>query len=56
MTIPEKTPIITEPSEAFLNPRQVIDYRSEREDCLEWLLAFGQKPDKAQGYAASVLV
>ena len=51
MTIPEKTPIVTEPSEAFLNPRQVIDYRSEREDCLEWLLAFGKKPDKAEGYA-----
>jgi len=55
MTIPEKTPIVTEPSEAFLNPRQVIDYRAEREDCLEWLLAFGKTPDKAEGYATTTV-
>ena len=51
MTVPDDIPIVTEPSETFLHPRQVIDYRSEREDCLEWLLAFGKDPDKAEGYA-----
>ena len=51
MTVPDDIPIVTEPSETFLHPRQVIDYQSEREDCLEWLLAFGKDPDKAEGYA-----
>ena len=31
-------PVVTENSESFLNHRQLLDYRSEREDCLQWLL------------------
>lgn len=38
-----------------MNPRQIIDYRAEREDCLERLLAFGKTPDKAEGYATTTV-
>lgn len=44
-------PVVTENSESFLNHRQLLDYRSEREDCLQWLLTYGKEPDKAEGYA-----
>jgi site-specific recombinase XerD len=44
-------PVVTETSESFLNHRQLLDYRSEREDCLQWLLTYGKEPDKAEGYA-----
>jgi site-specific recombinase XerD len=47
----EDLPVVTEPSESYLNQRQLLDYRSEREDCLEWLLTFGKNPDRAEGYA-----
>ena len=47
----EEYPVVTEPSEAYLNQRQLVDYRSERENCLEWLLTFGKNPDRAEGYA-----
>ena len=43
--------IVPEPSEKLLNERQRIDYRTEREQCLEWLLTFGKDPDSADGYA-----
>jgi site-specific recombinase XerD len=43
--------IVPEPSAEILNQRQIVDYRSQREDCLEWLLTFGKNPDKAEGYA-----
>lgn len=29
----------------------MIDYRAEREQCLEWLLTFGIDPESAEGYA-----
>ena len=29
----------------------MIDYRTEREQCLDWLLTFGKNPDRAEGYA-----
>jgi len=35
-------PVVTEGSESYLNQRQLLDYRSEREECLEWLLVFGR--------------
>ena len=41
-------PAVTEPSEEFLNQRQLLDYRSEREECLQWLLAYGKNPEKAE--------
>jgi site-specific recombinase XerD len=44
-------PIVPEPSAEILNKRQIVDYRSQREDCLEWLLTFGKNPAEADGYA-----
>ncbi|PSQ17288.1 integrase [Halobacteriales archaeon QS_8_69_26] len=43
--------VVTEPSEERLNERQLVDYRAQREDCLEWLLTFGKDPETADGYA-----
>jgi hypothetical protein len=43
--------LVPEPSAEVLNERQQIDYRSQREQCLEWLRAFGKDPKKADGYA-----
>lgn len=43
--------VVPEPSAELLNERQQIDYRQHREQCLEWLLAFGKNPEKAEGYA-----
>lgn len=47
----EDISIVTEPSKEHLNKRQKVDYRNQRENCLEWLLHFGKNPDKADGYA-----
>ena len=47
----DQYPVITHPAEAYLNPRQRQDYRSERESCLHWLLTRGKKPAEAVGYA-----
>lgn len=47
----EDITVVTEPSEELLNERQIIDYRAQREQCLEWLLTFGKKPQRAVGYA-----
>lgn len=47
----EKIPLLTEPAEDCLNPRQQLDYQTEREDCLSWLLAVGKTPNKGEGYA-----
>ncbi|PSP24576.1 integrase, partial [Halobacteriales archaeon QH_10_65_19] len=46
----EEYPVVTENSESYLNQRQLLDYRSERENCLRWLLTYGKEPDKAEGY------
>lgn len=43
--------IVPEPSEKILNERQLVDYRTEREQCLEWLLTFGKDPSSGDGYA-----
>lgn len=51
----DELPVVTDASEEYLNPRQRLDYRAEREACLEWLLTFGKKPDEAIGYALSTL-
>ncbi len=55
MTDLEGLTIIPEPSKEVLNKRQLVDYRSQREDCLEWLLALGKKPEEAEGYAFSTV-
>lgn len=43
--------VVPEPSEAYLNERQLVDYRTQREQCLNWLLTFGKDPARATGYA-----
>ena len=51
----EELPVVAETSTEYLNPRQQLDYRNEREACLEWLLTFGKRPDQAGGYALGTL-
>jgi len=55
MTDLEDIRIIPEPTAARLNPRQQEDYRSEREDCLTWLLNVGKTPKKGIGYAKGTI-
>lgn len=47
--------LVPNPSKKSLNKRQLIDYRTEREACLEWLLTFGKDPGKAEGYATATV-
>ncbi|AUX09830.1 integrase/recombinase XerD [Halalkaliarchaeum desulfuricum] len=47
--------VITEPVRNQLTDRQLLDYRTEREDCLDWLLTFGKNPEKAEGYAVTTV-
>lgn len=51
MTVPDEITLVTEPAGEYLNQKQLVDYRSEREECLSWLLTFGKDPKKAEGYA-----
>jgi intein/homing endonuclease len=51
----DEFPVVTEVSESYLNQRQLLEYRSEREECLRWLLAFGKNPDGAEGYAKGTI-
>ena len=55
MSLPEKITVVPDPTESYLNHKQLLDYRSEREDCLSWLFTFGKAPDQADGYAVSTL-
>lgn len=43
--------VVPEPSADRLNQRQLLDYRTTRKNCLSWLLVFGIKPKKGEGYA-----
>lgn len=47
--------VVTQPAEQYLNQRQQLDYRNERENCLTWLLTFGKHPKKAEGYARGTI-
>lgn len=47
----DEVTLITEPTEQMLNKRQLLDYRTHRRKCLEWLLAVGKDPEAAEGYA-----
>lgn len=47
--------VVPGPSEEFLNDRQLVDFRSQREACLQWLLTFGKDPDEVDGYARSIV-
>ncbi|CQR49617.1 tyrosine-type recombinase/integrase [Haloferax massiliensis] len=51
----DELPVVTDASKEYLNPRQLLDYRAEREACLDWLLTFGKKPDEAKGYALGTI-
>lgn len=51
MNVPDDVTVVTEPAEEYLNHKQLLDYKSEREECLSWLLALGKSPDKGEGYA-----
>jgi len=55
VTLPEDIPVVPEPSESRLNPRQLQDYTEYRETFLEWLFVFGKAPDKAEGYSKAVV-
>lgn len=43
--------LVTEPSAEHLNSRHRLDNESVRENCLPWLLVFGRRPKKGEGYA-----
>ena len=55
MQAPEDIPVIPEPAEEYLNPRQCQAYREYREDFIEWLWVFGKNPEKADGYSKAVV-
>ncbi|MDS0474687.1 hypothetical protein NDO75_06790 [Natrinema sp. 1APR25-10V2] len=43
--------LVTGPAEEYLNERQLTDYRTQRANCLRWLLHFGKDPEHVEGYA-----
>ena len=47
--------LVPGPTEDRLGERQLVDYRTEREDMVKWLLTFGIEPEKANGYAESTV-
>jgi site-specific recombinase XerD len=47
--------VVPEPTAERLSQRQRVDYRTEREDAIKWLLAFGIDPKKANGYAETTV-
>lgn len=47
----EEITLVTQPSKEQLNERQLVDYKCQRTDCLQWLLHFGKNPEQAEGYA-----
>ena len=51
MTGLDELPLVSRPTKESLNQRQLVDYRAQREACLEWLLTFGKDPKHAEGYA-----
>jgi len=51
----DELPVLTDASKEHLNPRQQVDYRTEREECLTWLLTFGKRPEEAVGYSLGTI-
>ena len=43
--------IISAKTEAYLNQRQLEDYRNHRIQLIKWLVHLGKDPETAQGYA-----
>lgn len=48
-------PLLTQPAEAFLNPRQQLDYAEERRDLIKWLLQIGKDPARGEGYSVNTV-
>jgi len=55
MQLPDEVPLVTGPSDSFLNPRQRLDYEEHREEFLEWLALFGKSPEQSEGYSIAVV-
>ncbi|OYR38544.1 hypothetical protein [Halorubrum sp. Hd13] len=47
--------VVPEPTAERLSQRQRVDYRTEREAAIKWLLAFGIGSKKANGYAETTV-
>lgn len=47
--------VVPNPSAKRPNDRQRVSYRTEREQCIEWLLTFGKDPKCAVGYAETIM-
>lgn len=47
--------LVSEPTKEVLNKKEVIDYRSQREQRAKWYLRLGKEPVKARGYSPTTL-
>lgn len=43
--------LVPQDNRDWLSEKQLVDYRSQRRDFLEWLLHIGKAPDQAEGYS-----
>ena len=55
MSLSESITVVTEPTAEYLDQKQLVNCRSEREDCLSWFLTLGNEPKKANGYAVGTV-
>lgn len=51
----ESLKLVSEPTREVLNNKEVIDYRSQREQRAKWYLRLGKEPVKARGYSPTTL-
>jgi hypothetical protein len=42
----DEVSLVLSPTERYLNPRQLQDYRAEREACIRWLFTSGKDWDR----------
>lgn len=47
--------LVPDPSKERLNDRQIVDYKDQREQLIEWLLVFGKDPERVEGYAEATV-
>lgn len=47
----QEFPVVTGPSEEYLNDLELVLYREWRSDFVDWLRYAGKDPDRAEGYA-----
>lgn len=52
----DSIPIVTEPAEARLHAKQLLDYREHREAFISWLQNEGKDPDDEVGYSRATVV